>query len=522
MRLLYLLIILCLLPYVILVFFVFPSLDDLSIPLNIRELGTSRFELFTSLMQHWNGRYTSNFLAVVSPLTFGSLFGYRLALMLQLPALYFALYYFLLRLLRHDAHSVFSRDRIHLLSASLLLIYLNLLPDITETIYWLSGAKVYTWALFVQLFVLGLMVSAEIKPGSGKAILLAVLIFILCGFNEIVLAINVFIAYGYLVWPLILKALRKHADTGKVMLSEKKILQKPIPSATENTPLEKEQTYALLPAKSFSLHRILPFLVVMVSSIIVLASPGNEGRLWHFPEGGQIDSTIRIAAISSAKLAGVMMQSMPLVLTGFLLFPHLKASLLPAFLRPLAGWNPALVMMAALLFFFGAMAVPAWAMGINPPMRIYNFLGLYFIGFFFWFLFSLRHWLQARSIPVHAAFTGAGKWIVICLIFLAMAGDFHKEPGPDGAFTYRGNMARVVSDLVLRAGPYKRTMQEREAIIIHQMAIGNYHVIVPPLYNPPTSILYLDITCDPGYWINLLQARMYGIEKLSVESKVRQ
>jgi len=479
MRLLLSVILVCLLPFVLLVFFVHPSLDDFALAINLRELGASRLELFAGLMQHWNGRYTSNFLAVAAPLTFDSLLGYRLALMLQFPALYFSLFYFLRALLQQGADSAIGTSEIHLFSASWLLIYLNLLPDITETIYWLSGAKVYTWALIVQLIVLGLMISTEKKPGVWKSLSVAGLMFILCGFNEIVLAINMIIALGYLFWPFGRGAFQKYAAP-------------------------------------FSLQRILPALGVLLSAIIVLTSPGNEGRLWHFPEGGNLGTTFRIAMLSGAKLVGVMLQSVPLLLAGFLCLPHLKATHLPAFLRPLACWSPVLVLVAAFLFFFASLAVPAWAMGINPPMRVYNFLGMYFMGFFFWFLFSFREWVHIKGVTFFPAFHGVGKWIVLSLIFIAMAGDFHKEPGPDGPFTYRGNLARVVSDLVFRAVPYSRAMQERESIIRHQKAIGNYHVTVPSMHNPPGSILYLDITADKNHPVNAVQARWYGLESLAV------
>ncbi|HSV88012.1 MAG TPA: DUF6056 family protein [Bacteroidales bacterium] len=516
MRSLYLLIILCLLPFVLIAFYVYPSLDDLSIPLNIREHGTSRIDLFTSLMQNWNGRYTSNFLAVFSPLTFGSLLGYRLALMLQIPALYFAMYYFLKCLLRS---SDLQTSNFHMLSAALLLIYLNLLPDITETIYWLSGAKVYTWALIVQLLVAGLMISSAERQRVGKTLLIAFLIFILCGFNEIALAINLLLAIGYFLLPIIQNRFQRFNYTGSLLAVKKANIKCPYNHEIESTLSTSKASNVTLISAFLSFHRLLPSLVVVIAAIIVLTSPGNEGRLWHFPEGGQSGSSLIIATVSTAKLFGVIMQSIPLLLTGFFLFPYLKANLFHPVIRPFVFWNPAMVAAFTLLFIFGAFIVPAWAMGINPPMRIYNYLALYVIFFIFWFLFSCHAWLQGKGIQLYPAFTGAGKWIVAGLIFIAMAGDFHKEPGPEGPFTYRGNLARVTSDLVLRAETYRRALMEREEIILREKALGNKHIVVPALSDPPSSILYLDITPDPNHWMNLLQARYYGIEKIELEQE---
>jgi len=515
MRALYLLIILCLLPFVLIAFFVYPSLDDLSIPLIIREYGTSRIDLFTSLMQNWNGRYTSNLLAVVSPLTFGSFLGYRLALMMQIPALYFALYYFLKCLLQS---SDLQNSNFHMLSAALLLIYLNLLPDITETIYWLSGAKVYTWALIAQLLVAGLMISSAERQSIGKTLLIAFLIFILCGFNEIALAINLLLAIGFVLLPIFQNVFQRFNHTGSLLATKKANINCPDNHESESTPAPSRSSNITLTSTFFSYHRLLPSLVVVIAAIIVLTSPGNEGRLWHFPEGGQLGTSLIIATVSTAKLFGVILQSIPLLLFGFFLFPHLKADHFHPVIRPFVFWNPAMVAAFTLLFIFGAFIVPAWAMGINPPMRVYNFLALYVIFIIFWFLFSCHAWLQGKGIQLYPAFTGLGKWIVAGLIFMAMAGDFHKEPGPQGPFTYRGNLARVTSDLVLRAETYRRALMERKEIISREKARGNKNIVVPALSDPPSSILFLDITPDPKHRINLLQARFYGVEKIAVEN----
>ncbi len=164
-------------------------------------------------------------------------------------------------------------------------------------------------------------------------------------------------------------------------------------------------------------------------------------------------------------------------------------------------------------------------MGINPPLRIYNYLGLFALGFFFWGLFSLHAWLHKKQIPLYPAFTGWGRAALILIIVLAMAFDFHKQPTPFGApvdrsslYTYRGNLPLVTSDLFLRARPYSKALQQRQAFLNQQKALGKDSLTVPPIPNPPTSILFLDITPDPTHWINRLQAEWYGIGQIAVDS----
>jgi hypothetical protein len=532
---------LLLLPFMALVFYVHPGLDDLSIPLMLRAGEGSRMEVFQQLMYGWNGRYTSNLLAVLSPYTWESLFGYRLALLLHFPALYFALYYLLNRLLSplnaqpgiqsspslstppgppaapssltshvssltshlSSLPSHFS-SLTSLLSAALLLLYLHWLPDITESIYWLSGAMVYTWALIVQLLVLALMAASLEKPTRNKTILLALLLFLASGFNEIALAINLLLAFGY--WLLAAPRLRL-----RLRLRE--------PHAPSPRP-HAFSHFSLLIS-----HFSPLFLSVLLAAAIVLSSPGNTGRMYHFPGGGDVLATLTIAAVSTGKLLGVMAQNLPLLLFGFLLLPHLHSDALRPALRPLARMHPLWVAALGLLFLFACMVVPAWAMGMNPPLRIYNYLGLFFMGFFFWGLFCLHAWLHKKQIALYPAFTGWGRAALILIIFLAMAFDFHKQPTPFGGKTdtetlyiYRGNLPRVTSDLFLRARPYSEALQKRQAYVNQQKALGKDSLTVPPIPNPPTSILFLDITTDPTHWINMLQAEWYGLEQIAVDS----
>jgi hypothetical protein len=319
--------------------------------------------------------------------------------------------------------------------------------------------------------------------------------------------------------PLVSGENNDNNDNNDNLLNPKQIHQ------STNQPFHQSTNRALCELtvgnQPFNYSTILPLLVVLTSAAIVLTSKGNTGRMWHFPSGGDVLVALQVAALSTGKLLGVLLQQMPLWLAGLLLLPHLSPEALRPSLRPLATLNPLLVAAIALITLFGAMLVPAWAMGINPPLRIYNYLALYFMGFFFWGLMSLHAWLRRKEISLYPAFTGFGRAALVLLIFVAMAGDFHKQPTPFGPpvdraklFTYRGNLPRVTSDLLLRAKPYNQAMQQRQEFAEQQKAQGNTHIVLEPLQNPPSSILFLDITSDPEHWINMLQAECFGVESI--------
>jgi hypothetical protein len=180
---LFLILVVLFLPYLILCFFAHPVADDLSYSHKTMSLG-----LWPAMQHdylHWNGRYFSNFLVMASPLCFDSLLLYRLcafALILALPC---AVYFFIRSLLREKL----SKPQFVFASGLLSLLWLNLLPTIAQGIYWYTGAMTYVAGVILFLLYAGHLLrmingSSAITGWRGIA-LLAILLFLSCGFNEV-------------------------------------------------------------------------------------------------------------------------------------------------------------------------------------------------------------------------------------------------------------------------------------------------------------------------------------------------
>jgi hypothetical protein len=158
-------------------FFAFPVADDLSFALMRKEGGW--WELGLNEWNRWSGRYISNFLVLASPLYVGGIDLYTWMPLLLLLFLLFSVYT-IYRLARVEQWPVFV--------GGFLLVFLGGMPDVTEGIFWFTGAWIYFPGVFIFTLAFTLKLSAdsdENGPRKRKLILSAILFFLAGGFNEL-------------------------------------------------------------------------------------------------------------------------------------------------------------------------------------------------------------------------------------------------------------------------------------------------------------------------------------------------
>lgn len=122
-----------------------------------------------------NGRYTSNFLMLFSPLNWGGFVGYKLMPVLLIALLFIGLTVFFRIMIKR--HSV-------LLAAVCAVISFSIMPDITEAIYWYTGAWTYTPSalLFLMASAVVIKLQSKLKPTHHFVVLVLMMLF--SGFNE--------------------------------------------------------------------------------------------------------------------------------------------------------------------------------------------------------------------------------------------------------------------------------------------------------------------------------------------------
>ena len=125
----------------------------------------------------WNGRYFSNFLVIGSPLNSGGITLYQLMPTLLISIIWLGSFLFFKCIL--DTKSL-------LISLVSTVMRFSIMPDITEGIYWYTGAVSYIPAGALFLISLGLLYKYWIEQKKWVIIPILIIQIIASGFNEII------------------------------------------------------------------------------------------------------------------------------------------------------------------------------------------------------------------------------------------------------------------------------------------------------------------------------------------------
>lgn len=137
--------------------------------------------------KEWAGRYMATFLiSTVNPVAYGNL-----GLGFLHPLVIFLATIFSLKFLIDTAINYFNLAISKILSLSVLLFfYVNYLPDVGETFYWMAGAYTYQVAIIFLFLYIGLLIKFFSAESSAKVVVnmfLAFLcLFVILGTNEII------------------------------------------------------------------------------------------------------------------------------------------------------------------------------------------------------------------------------------------------------------------------------------------------------------------------------------------------
>jgi len=269
-------------------------------------------------------------------------------------------------------------------------------------------------------------------------------------------------------------------------------------------------------------------LALAIGFLLLFLSPGNARRMVFFANNSDLWDALYISLVSLVKLNAIHLQSISLWLLVLLVFPWLHLIRIPA------GWSghrtpglprwmvrvakhPLGIFVAGQVILWGLLFIPAWSMGINPPLRVYNFLSPFWLLWLVGLLVAVRHHSGEKTVKGWPVFEGRGLKIMTLLVVLSLMVNFVKIPG--GEVVFGGNVPRAWHDLALRAAPYNRAMHQREALINEALQQGETTLTVPPLRNPPATIHFLDIFPDGEHWVNRLVGEYYGVERLETREK---
>ena len=168
--------------YVIAGFYCHPAADDFTYALKGKE-----GDFIQTVLQEreiWNGRYLSNFIVLFSPLNWGGLWAYQLMPGVLILLIFIGTFGFY-RNIVVDHALIFT-----LIS---MLVVFGIMPDITEGIYWYTGAWTYLPSAVLFFYGFSLLIKFWSKLNVYHYFFFTIVFILVSGFNEVIPLLGILI-----------------------------------------------------------------------------------------------------------------------------------------------------------------------------------------------------------------------------------------------------------------------------------------------------------------------------------------
>lgn len=429
--------------------------------------GGTLVQAFAAAVRHvritylgWQGSYSAILLMCLQPTVFSENL-YWLTPWLMSLSLFSGLFVLCVCLL----HRVFGLPRSlgGILAGLLGILYLLLLPDPVESLYWFNGSVYYTFFHGLAMLALALAIRTAQEGGAGRAMGLCLLAAFLGG--------------GNLMTGLILCLL---AVSGVLLL--------------------------LLEKKTAAAKRLfLPSLVMVIAFLVNTLAPGYTYR----QTGSDHIPAVLPALVMSFRHASLFLVRwfrLPvlgvLLALGLLFWAALPAS-------RFSFRYPGLVSLYSFCLFAAMFCPTAYALGETPVLRmtdiIYcSYLLLLALNLLYWL-----GWLRQRRTPGAKAETPGllptlGS-LALCVLLLAVSGKL------SGGISLASACTTLASG---QAEAYYQEAQERFAIL-NDPAVRVARI--KPFSDPPYLLFFDDLTIDPFDWHNRDMAIFFEKERVELD-----
>ena len=442
-------------PFILIAFYCFPSADDFVYAWSTKSIGI--LESCKRDYWNWNGRYFSNLLVFMNPMSINSLTLYRiiptLLILGSLGSTYLLIETFCLNRI--------NRTLKWSISGMLCLLYLNSMPRISEGIYWYTGSVTYQLAIILlTLYTANLMRYAIEKYAFTKKIdfiLILVQVFCIAGFSE----------------------------TGLLQLI---VLQ----------------AFFLLTYRK-KVHLFLLTFTIL-SGMVMIFSPGNTVRSQYFPEQHHLWFSFYMTTAQIVRFGSSWIFNLPMLACSL----WFVSSINQGSLKTLNEINflikkPSIFLIGLLAILFISVFPPYWAMGMLGQHRTVNAACYPFI--FAWFLaliFFSNKYENALPFVKLSRFVMRNKKAFIALLVLS--------------FVSIGNLQLICKDLISgKAEAYKIEMENRTLKIEACLQKKDFICELDSLKNKPASIFNLDLRKDTSFWINKGTAAYFDLQAIRIK-----
>lgn len=391
----------------------------------------------------WSGRYTSNILIFLNPLSFNSFTGYKLAGVLIIILLLISSYYFVNILFQRQIENYTTLIIAFLITA----LFLNQMPVLSEGIYWYTGMVNYQLGNVATSVYIGLLIqycreNFLFKSKLIHTLFISGLLIICMGFNEVLMIVLDLFAL------ICLFISRKHN----------------------------------LPEKQFFLYS---FILTITCSLLLILAPGIEIRSGLGINNHRFLPALFFSFAQVVRFFFEWISSFPLLLLSVLYYFLHKELMQKNILWKRSFYlTPLYSSMLLFTIIFIAVFVPYWATGILGQHRTVNvayylFLICWFINLSVYFNFYEKQLEIIR--PMNQQLK---KWILFGVFVSLMV----TKNGYD-----------LLTDLFYgKARSFELQMQQR----IAQVQTAMDTVYFQPITDPPKTLFLYDIKPEPGHWLN--------------------
>ncbi len=440
--------------YCIISYFIFPVADDLSYAQQGLDNIWSHYKIN---YLNWCGRYFSNFLILLNCYISTNIVLYRLYPVFLIVITFLSVYVFIKRLNKN----VNAGLPVFLFSLLFISLYLNMMPQTAEGLYWYTGSATYILPAF--LFILYVLLMIQYFKGAFvlnkffHVFLMAILVVLIVGFNEALM--------------LLFTCLH-----GILFLFLKKN------------------------GKRSSWFVLIFMLLCIAFGLIIILAPGNENRSGFFPEKHRFFYSLSFACIHTVRFFAKWIVSFPLILFSFLYLPYAKKINESFDIRKLSSL-PWFFILGFLLFIpFCAVFPPYWATGMLGQYRTLNTVLIVFLLAWILFLHIIADkYLNDQEVEVLS--TRKIKLMLSTFLILSLF--------------LTGNGGTVMYDLFSgKAKRFKEQQTQRNEMFVEAKRSGQGSIAVDLLRDKPESIFVLDLTVDSTHWINYSYASYYGLNSV--------
>ena len=247
------------------------------------------------------------------------------------------------------------------------------------------------------------------------------------------------------------------------------------------------------------------FAIAITASLFVIISPGNDARSIQFINTHQLFYSLKMSVLQCARFAVTWISSPALFIASLLLAPYLIRSANQLNKKDKYLLLKTVIVLLLLIF---ASAFPAyWYMGMLGQHRTVNVACFFFIPV--WFLLWMFFLKKYSNQKIVSDIIGAShKYRLLLFLLFIVASVFSRNGFLVSSDLYNGT-----------AKNYNQEITERNKIFELARANNSALCEVDSLKNIPQSIYNFDITANENDWMNRGTAAYFGINKVRIGGK---